>query len=226
MEDPTVADHFEFFQWLDFVSEAGPAETVRRMAAHLETGCRRCRELERLARELVEVEAAPATVPGVPDHVLWAACALIGSRSPETPSLPRLPVRLVRDAARAPKAAGSRGGLGADSWQGFYEREDLAVHVRLEHDVRARSVLVVGQVVDRRDPPVSMAELPASLLDGDELLDRTSTNNFGEFEMQYDDRRCPELRIGIRDRGLIEIRLDRFPGPQGGRDEDQDDENA
>ena len=66
---------------------------------------------------------------------------------------------------------------------------------------------LAGQVADRRNPGLGLADLPTCLVIGDEIVARSMTNRLGGFQMEFDARHQPELRIGIPDQGLFSLPL-------------------
>ena len=73
---------------------------------------------------------------------------------------------------------------------------------------------LVGQIFNRAHPDEPLAILPVYLVSGKEILARTCSNNFGEFQLDYEPRSRLSLHIrGNRNLpGQIELPLGRLGG--------------
>lgn len=204
-------DHYELDDWVDLVRGDIVKERGKEMSRHLDGGCDRCQELHGLAQELTEMaDASQERSPRFPEHVLWAARVIFSAPGAGRPAaLPRLRIELVKEAPLA-APVGVRFGGDRDVWQGLFHAGDIAVDLRMDYDRDRCGVALVGQVADRRDPGRGLADLPVCLLVREEIVARAMTNRVGEFQMEYDARSQPQLRIGIPDQGLFSLTLDQI----------------
>jgi hypothetical protein len=121
--------------------------------------------------------------------------------------LRRLPVRLVLDTGDSPLAEGVRR-RDVTSRHLLYQAEELYLDLRLEPDPRASRAALVGQLVDLRDPLRPVPPVPVLLLSEDEVLTRTRTNGFGEFQMDVASHRPLRLCLALDGERLVEVPID------------------
>jgi len=91
-------------------------------------------------------------------------------------------VRLVFDSFLQPSEAGIRGS--ASARQFLFETDELYVDLRL--DPQAERVSLVGQIMDRTRATQAVQGLPIHLQQGLLQLKATNTNQFGEFQFEFD----------------------------------------
>jgi hypothetical protein len=120
----------------------------------------------------------------------------------------RLPVRLVLDTADAPLSEGVRR-RDVNSRHLLYQAASLYLDLRLERDLRGPRVVVVGQLADLENPLLPVEPVPVLLLSEDEVLVRTGTNGYGEFQMIVEPRESMRLCLALEGDRLIEVPLDR-----------------
>jgi len=92
------------------------------------------------------------------------------------------------------------------------------VDLRIGRERDATVVLLVGQIINRRDPDRRMGAIPVVLMSGKDVLGRAISNRFGEFQMEYKAKRSLQLHMPIKESGKrIEVRLgdpSELPGVQ------------
>jgi len=71
---------------------------------------------------------------------------------------------------------------------GLYEAGDFALDLRLDQEYGTTTVVLVGQISDRSQPTRKLTNLPVLLMSGGEILTRASSNQFGEFHLEYEPR--------------------------------------
>lgn len=198
--------HYKLESWADFVHGLVEASQRPAMEQHL-AGCTRCARQVRFLAKLVRVAAAEAKLE-VPDYAFRQAKAIFALQQPEKVHiLPRILAKLVYDSFREPLPAGIRSAHRI-SRQAMYEAGDYCVDLRMEHEHGSSSVLLVGQVANRKDPGRSMANVPVVLMSGKSLLVRTTSNEFGEFQMEYEPAKHLKLLVPVREQAKgIEVRL-------------------
>jgi hypothetical protein len=114
--------------------------------------------------------------------------------------------KLVYDSFQDPLPAGVRAHHRVGR-QVLYEAGPYCVDLRLERDSTPGRMSMAGQIAHRGQPG-SMGTVPVLLMSGKSVLARTRSNQFGEFEMEYE--RAPRLRLyvpGEPKRKAIEVRL-------------------
>ena len=199
--------HYEITEWLDyargFVREANRNE----MAGHLGRQCKSCSAIVQLLVRLVAAAQADAQYD-VPESVVHMAQAIYALQRPERVEvLPRLLAHLVFDSFQEPALAGVRGQQRITR-QAMYEAGDYCVDLRMEQERGAATVALVGQIVNRALPDQKVADLPVLLMAGTEVLGRARSNQFGEFQLEYEPRQPLSLHVPVERAGQeIEVRL-------------------
>jgi hypothetical protein len=200
--------HYEITEWLDyargFVGEAKRNE----MAGHLGRQCKSCQSTLQLLVRLVSAAQADAKYE-VPEGALHMARSIYALQRPERVEvLPRLLAHLVFDSFREPAMAGVRGQQGITR-QAMYEAGDYSVDLRMEQERGAALVALVGQIVNRALPDQKVADIPVVLMAGTEVLGRARSNQFGEFQLEYEPRQPLILHVPVERAGQeIEVRLE------------------
>jgi len=205
--------HYDLTEWVDFVRGLLPAERAAAMQDHLDTGCPDCGAS---ARRLSSLAAAAQADEGYepPAHLLRFAKAAFSLRRPERVwALPRLAARLAFNSLETALAQGTRGPAEELSRQSLYEAGDYSVHLRFEQPAGVSRVSLVGQIANRRVPDPPMGHVPVFLTRGRSVVARSLSNEFGEFQIEYDPHPALRLQIPVSDgRQSIRLPLDGMPG--------------
>ena len=189
-------NHFNIEDWTDYVRDVANPELRVLMDAHRATGCARCEKrvdalarLSAMAREEKDIE--------VPDSLIRSARALFASQSSHfIQRRTSVLAQLVFDSFRQPLAAGVRGQQRV-SRQVLYQADGYSLDLRIEQERDSSQLLVVGQVFDRSKPQTPVANVPVLLLSGARLLLRVDSNDFGEFQLQYEPTTPLSLHLPI-----------------------------
>lgn len=198
--------HYDPGRWVDFVRGVVDTQDRERMQAHLDGGCTECRELAGLLSRIAQRATADASYE-VPDHVVRNARALYSLHRPEEVRLlPRTIARLVYDSFREPLLAGVRSQQ-CVAHQLMYEAGPYCVDLRLEKERDSTNVRLVGQIANREHGAVGVPEVPVFLLSRNLVVNKTTTNKFGEFAMEYIPRSGLRLFAPIPGENHIEVRL-------------------
>jgi hypothetical protein len=124
--------------------------------------------------------------------------------------------QLLFDSIREPAPAAVRGSA-ASSRQFLQEARPFLIDLRIECDPARKSLRLMGQVVNSKEPNTSVADVEVFLLKGEHLAARTMANISGEFDLEFMDEEGLQLFIDIRGQKVIEIRLPASLG-EGKRD--------
>lgn len=177
-------EHFREEDWLDFAREVGDREHRARVARHLEAGCAECEQTFRLWAAVLSV-ADQATQGGPPEFVL--------ARMKERFAVPRpkklreriaAQAALVFDSFRQPLLAGMRASSGATARQLLYKAGRYTIKLQVEPAVEHERLSIVGQILDEQDPTGGLRDIAVLALKGSKTLDRTLTNQLGEFHLE------------------------------------------
>lgn len=200
--------HFDIEQWTDFVRGIGDSSALSAMQEHLRDGCEDCSAVVRRLGAVVSVakEDAASTPPA--HLVRFARAAFVLHRPEGALTLPDLVCRLVFNSRSSSLVPGTRGPAEAVSRQMLYEAGDFSVHLRFEQPAGTPRVSLVGQVANRRIPDPPMAHVPVLLTRGRRVVARSLSNEFGEFQVEYEPAKGLELQILLADRrGRIRLSL-------------------
>jgi hypothetical protein len=192
------------------------------MEAHLSSGCRRCRD----SAEALGVIAAVARGEAereVPAAALRLAMAIFSLQQPERVHiLPRVLARLVFDSFSEPQPVGVRSRQHV-SRHAMYRAGDYFVDLKLESQPGTRQVSLVGQIANPKEAPGSLANVPVLLSAGPDVIKRTVSNEFGEFQMSYEAGRHLRLYVPVRGDRKIEVELSRLGAAQPKRPKPESD---
>ena len=201
--------HSEIEKWVDFIHGFGPEEDHRSMEAHLST-CERCGGTVKFLENL-KVTAVAEGRYDVPRDVEFQAKSLFSSMRPERVGLlPRLTAMLVFSTDLAPQVAGVRAVAQQFSQQALYEAGDFSLDLRIDQEIGAPRLLLVGQVLDRVQPSRKLVSVPVLLMSGEEVVARATSNQFGEFSMEYEPSKRLRLWVAVDAGRKIEVALGAF----------------
>ena len=190
--------HYGIAQWVDFARNVVSPEDESVMRVHLETGCAECRELEQFCQELTTI-CRGNTVCVVPDGVIRQARAIFPAASPGRPKrAARIPVMLVFDSFLVPSPAGLRTTWQV-GWQALYRAGNCSVDLRIEPDLTSSRAAIIGQISNHVAPELQMAGLPVCLKEGKLVIAESRSNQFGEFQMEYEQQGAVQLCIYLED---------------------------
>lgn len=188
--------HFDEIEWADFAR--GMLSAARRVAMeeHLSLGCAKCRRTMETFTKLVPAARADASLE-VPDYVVHCAKAVAALIRPDRVEVtPRLAARLLFDSFLEPMPAGVRSQHRLTR-QTLYETGEYAIDLRQEYERGSGRVTLVGQIGNRNTPESPVGAVPVYLRCGRNLVAQATSNQFGEFEMEYSPRRNLRLEIPV-----------------------------
>ena len=117
------------------------------------------------------------------------------SRRPARSS--RVPFELVYDSFLAPAPAGLRSSWQV-GWQGMYRAGNCSLDLRIEPELKSRRATVIGQITNHLLPEQDMVNTPVCLKRGREVVAETTSNRFGEFQMEYEQQGQLQLCVYLR----------------------------
>jgi hypothetical protein len=202
--------HFSEEDWVDYVRRLGGDR--RGLERHLATGCRPCGSALRFWEAVLGLAGHEASY-SPPDGVVGQARAEFALRRPETTSRLARTASLIFDSFHQPQPVGVRAS-GPGPLQLVYKSGHHMVMLRVEPTAASDRVSIVGQILDEANPKRSLQDVAVLVLKGGETLDRTLTNQLGEFQLESE--RAESLRISV---GIPEIGSLTVPLPFGARGE-------
>jgi hypothetical protein len=172
-------NHFSPEDWVDFARGCATSEAVERMQQHLDAGCLQCGETAALWARVAQVASEDSTFEP-PQGDLRRAAALYGLFTPREPGGFKIKVAHLVSFDR-PALAGVRGAGYASHF--LYRQRDVLFDVNLSRSPSG-TVTMVGQVLDTHSGK-HYANRPVSVMRDRYALTRTTTNEFGEFQLQF-----------------------------------------
>ncbi len=209
--------HYGVRHWVDLARRVATLTERAEMMAHLDAGCTDCQTVSDFCEKLASV-AAVMRDQLVPESAARAAMAIFPARPRQRWKRALLvPVELVYDSFLVPIPAGLRASWQV-GWQAMYRAGDCSVDLRVDPDLRSSRATLTGQVSSHVSPDRTMENIPVCLRAGKRTVAETLSNQFGEFQMEYDQQGqlelCIELDGGSR---RIVAPLRRIASQDGGR---------
>lgn len=180
---------------LDFTKHLLPAEEMSRMRTYLNSGCQQCAELQ--GRWEAVCDTAPRERDDAPHESVGTVANAAYSTKAQQPvsGLETWSATLVFDSFVTAGATAGVRSLSSAARHLLYEAGPFTIAVRLD-DMGGTSIMIIGQVLETAVEAVSAGYREVSLLRGETTLARTSTNEFGEFQLECE--RGPDLQICLR----------------------------
>jgi hypothetical protein len=205
--------HYAIDEWVDLTRGFVAGDEATQMLAHVNQGCVSCRSLSEFVSKLTRTCAELAAMP-VPESAVRLARAIFPVRMQNRPKRGnRLPIEMIFDSFLVPSAVGLRSSWEV-GWQGLYRAGDCSLDLRIEPGWKTSRSAVIGQITSHVQPAVEMGNLPVSLRTGKQVVAETVSNQFGEFQMEYEQQTRLKLCIFLRDSKIIEVPLKRFTADQ------------
>lgn len=199
--------HFDITQWADFGRGLTAGPEARTMQEHLDAGCEKCRRAAYIFAKLTPLARAEASTE-VPEYVVHCAKAIAALARPERVEItPSRAARLLFDSFLEPMPAGVRSQHRLMR-QTLYEAGRYAVDLRQECERGSARITLLGQIADREAPDTPVSDSPVYLVSGKTVVAQATSNQFGEFQMEYSPRRNLRLRIPLAGRRGNSLKTD------------------
>lgn len=148
------------------------------MQQHIDSGCRKCSDTLRTWQGVLSIAAGESALTPPTDAV-----HVVKSQFAATVPTASSGVRLVFDSLLQPLTAGTRGSVSARQF--LYETDEYYIDLRLEPRAEDRASLV-GQVLNRIGADRAVQGVLIRLQEGKLPVAHTSTNEFGEFQLEFE----------------------------------------
>ena len=158
------------------------------MRRHIDEGCRKCANVLNTWQIVHVVGQAESTLTP-PSDIVRVVKSQFAAVAPEK----SFGFRLLFDSNLAPVPAGMRGSVAARQF--LYETDEYYIDLRVEPHREAHQAALVGQVLNRRGKRAEPG-LAVLLQDGKHPIAETSTNQFGEFQFEFN--ATNSLSISVR----------------------------
>ena len=106
----------------------------------------------------------------------------------------RIVAELIFDSSRAPAMAGMRS-TGQVGWQCVYRAGDCILDVRIEPELYTSRAALIGQVSHQAACVDQLSDLTVRLKSGRVVVAETRSNQYGEFQFEYEQQPRMQLRI-------------------------------
>ena len=181
--------HFGEEAWADLVRDLTAPAMKAMMQQHINDGCEKCQTALQVWQTMLSMARAESAF-APPDDVVRVS----KSQFAATVSGAKSKLRLLFDSNLQPVTAGVRGAVSARQF--LYETDDYYIDLRLEPRRDSDSACVVGQVLNRAGSERAAQDVPVRLHAGAAPLAETVTNQFGEFQLEFEARTNLFLMIG------------------------------
>ena len=204
--------HFSEEAWSDFARNLVAPGTRATMQRHIDDGCKRCEASFRIwhAVGLVAKEESAYVPPEDTVRVAKSQFARIALDLKASKT-----ARLVFDSSLQPAAAGLRGAVAARQF--LYEADDCVIDLRLEPQRELDRISLVGQVLNRTravhngqgvlTTNCAAQGILVRLLKGVLPVANTATNDFGEFQLEFEASNDLSVVIGMDEEKVIVLPL-------------------
>jgi hypothetical protein len=177
--------HFAEQDWIEFTRDKVTPERGEAMQQHLDAGCEPCWKALELWRHALEIAGREADYQPPESAVRSAKGAFALYKPAGAGSRVRDIAQLILDTFQQPVLAGVRS-TNLATRQLLYKAGPFQIDVRLEQLPGSSRLSLVGQVMDATESRKGLHELPVVLRSGEQKKARTKTNQFGEFQLEFD----------------------------------------
>ena len=180
--------HFNEAQWADFARGLISGSMQTKMQEHLDSGCKSCGDTLRIWQNTLALSKEETNHTPPEDIVRVAKSQFIA-----TTSLASGRIRLLFDSFLEPAATGVRGAISARQF--LFETDELYIDLRV--NPQAERLFLIGQIMDRAQTKQAVQDLPIFLHKGTAQVTGTKTNQFGEFQLEFDASADLCISIGL-----------------------------
>jgi len=190
----TEMKHFSTEEWIDFANEAVAASRRQEMEKHLEDGCPRCEKKVSLWQKVRQTAKSAAAFEPPESAVRIAKAGFAADRIKDKQSTAPGLVEVLFDSFLQPLVQGARSS-GSGIRQMLFRADPYQVDVQIEAAPGVNSLVVIGQLLDMRNPDVPSSDVAVSISNLRGHVVQTVTNEFGEFREEIRSSSDLELKI-------------------------------
>jgi hypothetical protein len=194
--------HFSEEAWADFARNLVAPGIRATMQRHIDTGCQKCGTSLLLWQAVAAVGNQESAYAPSEDIVRVAKAQYSAVAAHFKTSLL---ARLVFDSNLQPVTVGLRGT--AATRQFLYEAGDYVIDLRLDAKREMDRISLVGQVLNRAKTSGAAQGVLVRLLKGVLPVANTATNDFGEFQLEFDAGTDFSIAIGMDEENVIVLPL-------------------
>ena len=186
--------HFSEASWADFARNLVAPGTKMTMQQHIDDGCKKCAAALQIWQSVYAIATRESVFTPPADVVRVVNSQFAAVPSASVASKVSRGLRLLFDSSLAPVPAGIRGSVAARQF--LYETDEYYIDLRIEPHRESDQAAVVGQVLNRTGLQRAAKGLAVLLHSGNRRIAETSTNQFGEFQFEFDAMKS--LSISVR----------------------------
>ena len=190
--------HYSSEEWVDFANGAVSPLQKQDMQNHLGSGCKHCNELATVWQKVQKAAAQEIRFQPPADIVRLAKAEFANSGYLKEQGLLMTLAELVFDSARNPALAGVRS-LGAQSRQVLFHSNPFQIEVKIESKVGEPRLSVTGQLMDVSKPDSIGKGVSMTLSNRRGQTIQMTTNDFGEFQAEIENRGDLEITFLAQD---------------------------
>ena len=177
-------EHFAAEDWSDFARKIGSREKHAAMEEHLNSGCESCRAAKGFWIETTRMASREASYEP-PTNVVRSVKAMQGLlhlARPRHSSIVAL-ADLIMDSSRHGPAMGVRSS-GTGPLLLLYRCGSVNIDLRVEEIPASGRISIVGQLLDSSKADQMIANIPVAAVFEHGDIQKTTTNKFGEFQLE------------------------------------------
>jgi hypothetical protein len=194
--------HFSLEEWLDFARKRAPSESIAEMQRHLAESCTECARIVATWNAALDVASREKRFQA-PESGVRCAKALFNIAPPEKAAGLDLHVaRLVFSSFGQPAMEGARG-AGASSCHLLFEGSNWLLDLHMKPEAERDHVSVAGQILDRAQSEKGYRGRCVTVLRQRTELARTTTNEFGEFHMEFSPGEDLMLTVDLEGKSVL-----------------------
>jgi len=171
--------HFSEESWAELARNLVSGNAKMVMQQHLEDGCKRCEATFQMWQSALLITGSESLYTPPMDVVRVVKSQFVALTPEAFPS-----VRLLFDSNLEPATAGLRGV--ATARQFLFETDEYYIDLRLEPRRESERACLVGQILIRSGLERAAKGVSVRLLAGKRAVAETATNQFGEFQFEFD----------------------------------------
>jgi hypothetical protein len=203
-KDGRAGHHYREEDWASFARQPG-APGQERLQEHLDSGCRRCARSVRLWSAVSSLAAQESAYEPPADVVRQLAARFRLQRPPRLRERVARAATLLFDSFRQPLPAGVRA-TSPGPRQMLFRAGPYVVKLRLEPQTGGSRTAIMGQIVDEQDPSQSLHDVAVLAQANKKTLDRTFTNELGEFLLEPEALENLQLSVALPTPGTFVVR--------------------
>ena len=195
--------HVSMMDLADFARDTASPVKQEAIRGHLESGCDGCQKTVGILKTIVKfAEQERSCEP--PASALRIAHSYfsplqMASAMPEGIEM----AKLAFDSFTLANVSGKRGSTVGVPRQLLYKSGTICIDIRLEPKPGSNYVVLVGQLIDAKEPLLGSNDISVSLFGSEDKLSETNTNKFGEFYFGFQSAKHMQLFFGMQSKALI-----------------------